>query len=97
MLTNKEKSYLRKKTNKLKANFQVGKDGVSTTQVDSILEYLEKHEVVKVSVLQNCLYEVKDIADVFAKNRIEVVQVIGRVIVLYKESKNNKTISLDNV
>ncbi len=96
MLTNKEKNYLRKKTNKIKANFQVGKEGVTAAQVDAILDYLEKHEVVKVSVLQNCLYDVKDISDVFAKNRIEVVQVIGRVIVLYKESVENKTIDLSN-
>lgn len=95
MLTNKEKNYLRKKTNKLKANFQVGKEGVNEMQVLSILDYLEKHEIVKVSVLQNCLYDVKDIAGIFEQNKIEVVQVIGRVIVLYKESKEYKTINLD--
>ena len=94
MLTGKQKRFLRSKANKYKANFQIGKEGVSRQQVFAILDYLEKHELMKVSVLKNCLEDINDIATEIEKYNIEVVQVIGRVLVLYKESNEHKTIEL---
>jgi len=96
MLSNREKKYLRSKTNKMKANFQIGKEGITENQLEAVLDYLEKHELMKITVLQNCLYDINDLADIFDQNDIEIVQVIGRVIVLYKESVNYKTIDLSH-
>ena len=53
MLTNKEKNYLRKLANPLSAIFQVGKEGLNTNQVKGINDYLEAHEIVKVSLLKS--------------------------------------------
>lgn len=95
MLTGKQKRFLRSKANQLKALFQVGKNGVNENMIVQINEALEKHELLKVSILQNC----EDSRDVVAKELSEgteaqVVQIIGNNIVLYKESVENKQITL---
>lgn len=63
--------------------------------VKTIEDALEARELIKISVLQNCLEEPKtmaiDIADVL---EAEVVQVIGRTIILYKQSRKKKQIVL---
>ena len=90
MLTGKQKSYLRSLANRINATFQVGKDGVNENMVTDILNYLNKHELMKVSVLQNCSQTKDEIAAIFEVAEIEVVQIIGKTLVLYKYSENAK-------
>ena len=78
MLTGKQKSYLRSLANRINATFQVGKDGVNENMVIDILNYLNKHELMKVSVLQNCSQTKDEIAEIFMDADIEVVQIIGK-------------------
>jgi RNA-binding protein len=60
-----------------------------------VAEALEARELIKISVLKNCLDDPKEIAAVLAeRTKSQVVQVIGRKIVLYKESKEHKKINL---
>jgi len=95
MLTGKQKRYLRAQANQLKPIFQVGKDGVNENMVVQINEALEKRELLKVSILQNCENDRETVADELQSGTdAEVVQIIGNNIVLYKESKNNKRIQL---
>jgi len=95
MLTGKQKRYLRAQANQLKPIFQVGKDGVNENMVVQINEALEKRELLKVSILQNCEDDRETVADELQSGTdAEVVQIIGNNIVLYKESKNNKRIQL---
>ncbi|MEW9675832.1 ribosome assembly RNA-binding protein YhbY [Lentibacillus sp. L22] len=95
MLTGKQKRYLRAEANRLKPIFQVGKDGVNENMVKQISEALEKRELIKVSILQNCLQDKHDVATMLADGaEAEVVQIIGNNIVLYKESEENKHIQL---
>ena len=57
----------------------------------AIAEALEARELIKVSVLQNCMDDPKEIASLVAeRTRSQVVQVIGKKIVLYKEGKEEK-------
>lgn len=57
----------------------------------SVAEALEARELIKISVLQNCLDDPKEIASVLAeRTKSQVVQVIGKKIVLYKEGKKDK-------
>lgn len=54
-------------------------------------EALEARELIKISVLQNCLDDPRQMAEMLAeRTRADVVQVIGKKIVLYKEGKDNK-------
>lgn len=86
MLTGKQKSQLRSIAHNMNALFQIGKDGVNENMIYDILKYLQKHELLKVSILQNCNQDKNEIAEIFSEYEIEVVQIIGKTIVLYKQS-----------
>ena len=90
MLTSNQKRQLKSMANHINATFQVGKDGVNSNMVTDILNYLNKNELMKVSILQNCPQTKEEVADMFANNDIEVVQIIGKTVVLYKHSENAK-------
>lgn len=95
MLTGKQKRYLRSLAHHLTPIFQVGKSGVNDHLITHIEQALEARELIKVSVLNNCLEDAGDIAEeLAARSGAELVQKIGRTVVLYKESKENKTIEL---
>ncbi|MBR8664385.1 ribosome assembly RNA-binding protein YhbY [Bacillus paralicheniformis] len=95
MLTGKQKRYLRREAHHLSPIFQVGKGGVNENMVKQISEALEARELIKVSVLQNCEQTKEEVAEALAGGaRAELVQTIGNIIVLYKESKENKKIEL---
>ena len=94
-LTSKQRSYLKGLAMDLDPVFQVGKGSVTPEYTDAIGEALEKRELIKISVLKNCLDDPKEIAAVIAeRTRSEVVQVIGKKIVLYKPDRKNPKIIL---
>ncbi|UOQ86085.1 ribosome assembly RNA-binding protein YhbY [Gracilibacillus salinarum] len=94
-LTGKQKRFLRAEAHHLNPIFQVGKDGVNENMIKQISEALEKRELIKVSILQNCMEDKNDVADALADGaEAFVVQLIGNTIVLYKESQENKQITL---
>ncbi|MDF2904011.1 MAG: putative RNA-binding protein [Bacillus sp. (in: firmicutes)] len=95
MLTGKQKSFLRSKAHHLDPIFQVGKGGVNDNMIEQITNALEARELMKISVLQNCEEDRDAVAQkLVTGSRSELVQVIGKTIVLYKESKENKKIEL---
>ncbi|MFD2046132.1 ribosome assembly RNA-binding protein YhbY [Ornithinibacillus salinisoli] len=95
MLTGKQKRFLRSEAHHLKPIFQVGKTGVNENMIAQISEALEKRELIKVSILQNCLEDKDTVAEELRTGtHSEVVQIIGNNIVLYKESNENKQIKL---
>ena len=97
-MTTKQRAYLKGLANKLNPVFQVGKNGVVPTITEAVDSYLEVHELVKISVLNNCEEDARDVAEQLSgRTRSEVVQVIGKKIVLYRESKDNKKIVLPKV
>ncbi|WP_338470321.1 ribosome assembly RNA-binding protein YhbY [Niallia sp. XMNu-256] len=95
MLTGKQKRFLRSKAHHLNPIFQVGKGGVNENMIKQVSEALEARELLKVSILQNCEDEKDDVAKALAGGtKAELVQIIGNIIVLYKESKENKQLIL---
>lgn len=95
MLTGKQKRFLRAEAHHLKPIFQVGKIGVNDNMIEQIIDVLEKRELIKVSVLQNCLEDKATVADKLVQGAdAELVQIIGNNIILYKESIENKQIEL---
>lgn len=91
MLTGKQKRFLRAEANQLKPIFQVGKDGVNENMIEQIGDALEKRELLKVSILQNCLEDKHTVAEKLAEGTgAEIAQIIGNNIVLYRESEENK-------
>ena len=94
-MTSKQRAYLKSLAMKIDPIFRVGKDSISPELIEGIREAVDARELVKIAVLQNCMDDPKELAQILAKRtRSEVVQVIGKKIVLYKESKDHKKIQL---
>ena len=95
-MTSKERAALRAQANSLEPLFQVGKGGVSPALVAQAEDALRVHELIKLKVLLESAPDTpRNIAEEIAeKTGSQVVQVIGKKIVLYKESKDNKKIIL---
>ncbi|KJB84962.1 RNA-binding protein [Paenibacillus sp. E194] len=95
MLTGKQKRHLRSLAHHLQPIFQVGKGGMNDQLVRHVEDAIEKRELMKISVLNNCLEDPREIAEELAsRSGSELVQVIGKTIVLYKESTDHKQIEL---
>ncbi len=86
-MTSKQRSYLMSLASNIDPIFQIGKASLTTEIEDAISEALEARELIKISVLKNCIDDPKQIAQILAQDtRSEVVQVIGKKIVLYKQA-----------
>ena len=91
MLTGKQKRYLRSLAVNEKAIFQIGKDGLNQNLYTSLKEALKARELVKVSVLKSCETEMNEVTvELCVNTGAELVQVIGKTVVLYKRSKERK-------
>ncbi len=95
MLTGKQKSYLKGLAHTMQPIIQVGKNGVNDPLIKTVYDALEARELIKVSILQNCFEEPKAIAaEIASVIDAEIIQVIGKTIVFYKESSKKKQIVL---
>ena len=88
-MTSKQRSYLKGLAMTMDPIFQIGKSSVTPELTAANAEALEARELIKITVLKNCLDDGRSIAEVLAeRTRSEVVQVIGKKIVLYKPAKD---------
>jgi len=88
-LTGKQKSYLRSLGSTMDPVVQIGKTGVSGTLLDSTKQALVARELIKVKVLQNSAEEPKvALAELASAADAELVQVIGRMGLLYKRNRD---------
>lgn len=94
-MTSKQRAYLKGLAGNMEAIFQIGKSSLTPEVTNAIDEALEARELIKITVLKNCMDDPKEIGSIIGeRTRSEVVQVIGKKIVLYRESKNKKKIIL---
>ena len=95
MLTGKQKRFLRAIATIQDPIVQVGKSGVTDSVLFSLNEALTAREIVKIKVLKNCAEEAKTVgAELSEKTDSQLVQVVGRNIVLYKANQENPGIVL---
>ena len=91
-MTSKQRAYLKSLAMTMDPIFQIGKASL-TPEIISAID--DKRELIKVTVLKNCFDGPREIAEVLAeRTRSQVVQVIGKKIVLYKPAKENSKIVL---
>ena len=94
-MTSKQRAYLKGLASTIDPLFQVGKGSVTPEVVEAISEAFNNRELLKIAVLKNCMDDPRAIAEVLAeRTRSQVVQVIGKKIVLYKPDKKNPKIIL---
>ena len=90
-MTTKQRAYLKSLTMTMEPIFQVGKSSMTPGLTQAISEALEARELIKISVLKNCADDPRELAEIIAeRTRSQIVQVIGKKIVLYREGKDNK-------
>ncbi len=90
-MTSKQRAYLKSLAMNLDPIFQIGKNSLTPELTAAVQEALDARELIKVSVLQNCLDDPKELAGYLSeRTHSQVVQVIGKKIVLYKEGKDEK-------
>ena len=90
-MTSKQRAYLKGLAMKMEPIMQLGKGSVTPENTAAVDEALAARELIKISVLQNCLDDPRQMAEVLAeRTHSQVVQVIGRKIVLYRERKRQQ-------
>ena len=95
MITSKQRAYLRGLANELPAIMQIGKGGINENLLKTLSDALEARELIKMRVLENSGEEVRDVAEqLAAATDAEVVAVIGKCLILYRESETKKKIEL---
>ena len=88
-MTSKQRAYLKGLAMNLDPIFQIGKNSMTPEVTKAIQEALDARELIKISVLKNWADDPRALAEVIAeRTRSQVVQVIGKKIVLYKEGKD---------
>lgn len=87
MISSSERAKLRSLAQNINPIFQIGKNGVGDNQVNDILDALNAHELIKISVLKSAETPTKLVLDeVCERTGAEPVTAIGNKIVIYKRS-----------
>ncbi len=87
-MTGKERAVFRKQANTLTPIFQIGKDNITDTLVEAVDAALKKRELIKLSVLETSELSAKEAAAQLAEaTGAEVIQCIGRKLVLYRQKE----------
>ena len=87
MLTSKARAELRAEANELQAIFQIGKGGVEESLIKQVDDALEARELIKIKALETAPLSAKEAAAALAEaTGADVVQVVGRAIVLWRKS-----------
>lgn len=94
-LTNAQIRFLRGQAHGLKAMLQIGAKGVTDAVVAELDVALEHHELLKVKIAAEDR-EARDamVADLAERSGAVLVQRIGNVAVLYRQSKDHRQIVL---
>lgn len=96
MLTNKQKNLLKGRSNILKPMYQIGKKELSPSALEMLDKALLAHELIKIQILKAVEAPLMEIAlDLASHLHADVIQVIGRVIVLYRQNPIKPKIELD--
>ena len=94
-MTSKQRAYLKSLASKLDPIVSIGKSSLSPEVTASVAECFNNNELIKLVVQKNCLDDPRAIGEAVAERiHSQLVQVIGRKIVLYKPDKDKPKIEL---
>lgn len=94
-MNSKQRAYLKSLASNLTPIMQIGKESLTPEITESVRECFNTHELIKITVLNNCYDDPKEMAQMIAdRTGATVVQVIGKKIVLYKQDIKNPKIIL---
>lgn len=94
-MTSKQRAYLKSLASKIPPIFQVGKSSLTPEFTKAIREAFNNNELIKIAVLKNCADDPNEIGQILAeRTHSQLVQVIGKKIILYKPDKDKPRIVL---
>lgn len=94
-MNSKQRAYLGSLASTMDPIFQIGKASLTPEIIEALDAALEKRELIKVSVLKNCIDDPRKIANVIGeRTHSTVVKVIGKKMIFYREAKKNPKIKL---
>ena len=95
MLTQNEKKQLKALAAVEKTKYQVGKKEITDSLINMLDKALTARELIKIDVLRGADDPIMELAlDLSSRLHAEIVQVVGKVIVLYRKNKENPKIKL---
>lgn len=90
-MTSKQRAYLKSLAMNISPVVLIGKGGLTPEIISAADEALAARELIKAGLLQNCMEDIRETAEALGeRTRSEVVQIIGRKIVLYRPGKDDK-------
>ena len=93
MLSSSDKKTLKSLANTLEHKYQLGKSGITDTAIDMFDKALTANELIKIDVMKSVTTEIMELAlDLSSKLKAEIVNVIGRTILLYRRNPKNQKI-----
>ena len=70
----------------------LGKNDINENFIEMIDNALEANEIVKISLLKTCALTVEEVALSLERQlSAQIIQKIGRTLLVYRESRTNKT------
>lgn len=94
-LNSKQRAYLRGIANTLPAILQIGKGGITQSVLEQLSAVLTARELIKITILETSQLRAREAAGLLAEPlRAEIVQCIGRKLVLYRENPERKRIEI---
>ena len=84
-LTSQQRARLRSRARRMAAQLNIGKAGLSPSLVEHLGRLLGRQELVKVRLLESVADDRRELAQKLAQAvQAEVIDLVGRVIVLYR-------------
>ena len=94
-LTSKQRAYLGSQARTMNSIYQIGKASLTPEIINGLDEALEKRELIKISVLKNCIDDPREIAQIISESTHSVVvKVIGKKIILFRQAKKDSKYEL---
>ena len=94
-MTSKQRAQLRSLASNIDAIIQIGKEGIGENLIIQVDGALRTRELIKITALETSPMPAKEAATILAEaTKSQVVQVIGRKIVLFRRNPQNPKIEL---
>ena len=98
MLTSKQRARLRAMANTLSDTVLIGKEGLTDAVIAQVEEVLEKHELMKIKILETAMLTPREAQQVLCEELdAEPVQCIGTKVVIFRVARQpeNRHIELN--
>lgn len=91
-LTGRQKKFLRGLGHHLEHSVIVGREGLSDNLIQSCIDGLQAHELIKIRLGQNCPVPKGEAAQqLAARSDAHLVQLIGKTVLLYRQNPDLPT------